>query len=85
MSHQLEPVETRGYNRWASKLWGVRTALQGLAIDVAVAVTLVLVAAIGSLEWTKTWWLALGLSVARSAIQAVVAYVARRLLPPKQG
>jgi uncharacterized membrane protein YcjF (UPF0283 family) len=79
-----QPVETPAYNRWASKLWGVRTVIQGLAIDVGVAVTLYLITVIADLEWTRVYWIALGLGVARSAIQAVVAYMARKLLPPRQ-
>lgn len=86
MSHQLDtqPVETPRYRDWASKLWGVRTILQGLALDVGVGVTLFLLTVIGNLEWTRAYWLILGLGVAKSAVQAVVAYMARRLLPPIQ-
>jgi vacuolar-type H+-ATPase subunit I/STV1 len=85
VSHQLErPTETVEYKDWASKLWGVRTVLQGLALDVGVGVTLFLLTVIGNLEWTRTYWILLGLGVAKSAIQAVVAYMARRLLPPQQ-
>lgn len=79
-----QPIETPVYNRWASRLWGVRTVLQGLAIDVLTGVTLYLVTVIGNLEWTRVYWIALGLGVSRSAIQAVVAYLVRRLLPPQQ-
>lgn len=85
--HRLveQPLETATYKTWASNLWGVRTVLMGLAIDVGVAVTLFLVVEIKDLEWTRTYWIALGLGVARSAIQGAVAYMVRRLLPPKQG
>lgn len=83
--HQLDeqPIETQSYKMWASKLWGVRIFVQGLLLDVAVAVTLFLATVIGNLEWTKVYWIALGLGVARSAITAVVAYLVRRLLPPR--
>lgn len=79
-----QPVETPSYKDWASRLWGVRTVLQGLLLDVGIGVTLYLLTVIGDLEWTRTYWILLGLGVAKSAIQAVVAYMARRLLPPKQ-
>lgn len=79
-----QPVETLAYRDWAAKLWGVRTVIQGLLLDVGVGVTLFLLMVIGNLEWTRTYWVLLGLGVARSAIQAVVAYMARRLLPPRQ-
>ena len=84
--HRLneQPTETATYKNWASNLWGVRTFLLGLGLDVAVGVTLYLTTVIGSLEWTKTYWVVLGLGVARSAILAAVAYLVRRLLPPKQ-
>lgn len=78
------PLETTRYNLWASKLWGVRTFLLGLGLDVMIGVTLYLVTVIGQLEWTKAYWIVLGLGVARSAIMSAVAYLARRLLPPKQ-
>jgi hypothetical protein len=79
-----QPVETASYKSWASKLWGVRTVLQGLALDVAVGVTLYLVTVIGNLEWTRTYWIVLGLGVAKSAVQAVVAYMVRKLIPPQR-
>lgn len=84
MTISTQPVETPAYKNWASKLWGVRTVLQGLAIDVLTGVTIYLVTVIGDLEWTRVYWIALGLGVGRSAIQAVVAYLVRRLLPPKR-
>lgn len=79
-----QPVETPAYKSWASRVWGRRTVLQGLLIDVGVGITLYLITVIGNLEWTRTYWIVLGLGVAKSAIQAVVAYMARRLLPPQQ-
>ena len=84
--HRLDtqPVETPTYNSWASRLWGVRTVVQGLLLDIGVGVTLFLVTVIGDLEWTRTYWVLLGLGVAKSAIQAVVAYMVRRLLPPRR-
>jgi hypothetical protein len=86
VSHQLErrPVETTARRDWAAKLWGVHTVMHGLAIDVTVGVTLFLLTTIGDLEWTRVYWLALGLGVARTTVQAVIAYAARRLLPPRQ-
>ncbi len=60
----------------------VRTVLQGLAIDVSVAVVLVLAVAFTSIDWTRTYWIALGLSLARTVLQAGVAYAMRLLVPP---
>ena len=84
MTISTQPIETPAYKSWASNLWGVRTFLQGLTLDVLVGVTLYLVTVIGDLEWTRVYWIALGLGVSRSAIQAVVAYLVRRLVPPKR-
>lgn len=60
----------------------VRTVLQGFAIDVSVAVVLVLAVAVTDIRWTRAYWLALGLSLARTVIQAAVAYAMRMLVPP---
>ncbi len=60
----------------------VRTVLQGLAIDVSVAVVLVLAVAFTTIEWTQTYWVARGLSLGRTILQAVVAYFMRLLVPP---
>lgn len=61
----------------------VRTLAQGLALDVGVAVVSVAAVAVGDVHWTRAWWAALGLLVAKTAVQAAVSYAARRLLPPK--
>jgi hypothetical protein len=60
-----------------------RTLLQGLGLDVATAVVLVLVVAVGNLEWTPQYWSVLGLAVAKSVIVSGVSYFARLLLKPK--
>lgn len=59
-----------------------RTLLQGLGIDVAAALVLVLAPALSSVEWTPAYWQALGLLAAKSVLQAVVAFVARKVVPP---
>jgi hypothetical protein len=59
-----------------------RSLLWGLAVDVSVAVVLALITNVGGLEWTATYWRALGLMVAKTAVQAAVAYAGRRLIPP---
>ena len=60
----------------------LRSFTWGLMIDVTVAVLLVLSTAFATIEWTREYWIALGLSVAKSVLQAAVAYVARRVVPP---
>lgn len=59
-----------------------RTLIQGLGIDIAAALVLVLAPALSSVEWTPTFWKALGLIAAKSVLQAVVAFVARKVVPP---
>lgn len=60
-----------------------RTFVQGFGIDVTVAVVLALLPAFTGIEWTAAYWAALGLSVARTSLQAAVSYLARVLIPPK--
>lgn len=60
-----------------------RTFLQGFGIDVATAVALVLALAFVDISWTRSYWIALGLTVAKSVLQAGVAYVMRILVRPK--
>lgn len=58
-----------------------RTALQGLAIDVGVAVVLVLSTTFASAnDWGAIEWALLSFSVAKSVLQAIAAYVMRRYL-----
>jgi hypothetical protein len=61
----------------------LRSFLWGLIIDVSVAILLVLSVTITDLRWTREYWVALGLSLLKSVAQAAVAYVARKLLPPR--
>ena len=63
-----------------SRAW--RTLAQGLALDVLVAVVMVLASSIGDLQWTTAWFSALGLLIAKSAVHAAVAYLARIFVPP---
>lgn len=60
-----------------------RTALQGLAIDVGVAIVIVLAPALAGAEaWGDFKWAILGFSVFKSAAQAVLSFVMRRWLDP---
>jgi len=60
----------------------LRTLAQGLLLDVAAAVVAVVSVWLVDVQWTRVWWTALGLLVAKTALQAAVAYAARRLVPP---
>jgi len=60
-----------------------RTVLQGLAIDLATALVLSLAVLLTRIDWTWAFWGALGLAVAKSLIQATVAFFMRLLVKPK--
>lgn len=59
-----------------------RTLVQGVALDVFVAVVAVLYTTVGDAAWTREYWLGLAGLLAKSAVTAVVSYFARRYLPP---
>jgi hypothetical protein len=65
-----------------ARVRGLRSLMWGLLIDVSVAVVLVLVTAFTSIEWTALYWSALGLTLSKTILQAIVAFFARKLLPP---
>lgn len=60
-----------------------RTFVQGLGLDVLVAVTLVAMTAFTNIEWTKEYWIALGLTLAKSILQAVASYFMRVFVTPR--
>lgn len=72
-------AEVDARNRAARTFW------QMLGIDVLIAVLIVMAPAIANVEWSVAWWAALGLAVARSALGAVVSYLARKFVPPGVG
>jgi di/tricarboxylate transporter len=59
-----------------------RTFIQGFAIDVGVAVVLVLAVAFTKIEWTLLYWQGLGLSLSRTILQSGVAYLMRVFVKP---
>lgn len=75
------PALRRAVNRDA-RIRAVRSFMAGLALDVCVAVVLVLATAFTTIEWTKTYWIALGLTLAKSVLQGIVAFFLRKLVPP---
>jgi hypothetical protein len=62
----------------------IRTLVQGFAVDVAIALVLVLATAFNEIEWTPKYWIALGLTAAKSVLQAGAAYWMRTLVKPKE-
>lgn len=75
MSIHDEIVNSDAVNR----AW--RSVMQGLAIDVMVGIVLAVGVAFASAgDWGDMQWIILSFSVAKSAVQAVVAYVMRRFI-----
>lgn len=64
---------------------GRRTAIQGLAIDVAVAVAVVLLAWLPDADLaSSTAWVILGTAVAKSVLTALASYVMRLKVAPAE-
>lgn len=64
---------------------GIRSFLTGLAIDVGVGVTLVLVTYVAAAtSWGTIQWVVLSFSIAKSVVQAGGAFVLRRFLDPSR-
>ena len=60
----------------------IRSYLGGLIVAVAADVVPILEASAGNLQWSRAWWIALGITVASPALHAAAAYVLRHLAPP---
>jgi hypothetical protein len=60
----------------------LRTFVQGLISAVLVAVGPVVAVAFGGLQWTKEYWLGVGVLVGSAVVTACVSYVMRYLKPP---
>jgi hypothetical protein len=61
----------------------VRTLVQGMLVDVGVAVCATLSTALADVRWTRAWWVLLGALLVKTSVQTAVAYAARHLVPPK--
>jgi hypothetical protein len=59
-----------------------RTLVQGLLVDVSGAVVLVATTELADVRWTKAYWTALVLLLAKTALSTGVSYVGRRVAPP---
>ncbi|WIM97713.1 hypothetical protein ACTOB_001261 [Actinoplanes oblitus] len=59
-----------------------RTFVQGLGVDLAVAVVLALAASAGDLAWTRAYWATVGTLLAKTALTTAAAYVMRIYAPP---
>lgn len=65
-----------------ARIRAIRSFMWGLLLDVSAFVVTVLLTAFTNIEWTKEYWIALGGLLAKTILQASVAYIARRLFPP---
>jgi uncharacterized membrane protein YcjF (UPF0283 family) len=59
-----------------------RTLVQSLLVDVGAAVILAITPLLANIEWKKSYWLAVGLLAARSAVTALVSWISRKVVPP---
>ena len=62
--------------------WLAIPLVGGLLVAVLAAVVPIVQAALGDVQWSSAWWLALLNAVLSPALYAVVAYVGRPLKPP---
>jgi hypothetical protein len=60
-----------------------RTLAQSLGVDVLAALVVALTPVLGNLHWDKSYWLLVAGLAGRSVVTAVVAWAARKVLPPK--
>jgi hypothetical protein len=81
VSHYLEETEKQRVEQDAA-VRGWRTFVQGLLLDVAASATVFLVTVISDLEWTRAYWIVVGLGLAKSGTQGIVSYFARKLVKP---
>lgn len=65
-----------------ARIRGFRSFMAGLALDVSAFVIVVLVTAFTNIEWTREYWIGLAGLLAKTVLQASVAYMARLFLPP---
>lgn len=61
-----------------------RTFVQALAVDVLAAVVLAVGPTLADqhFAWTRAYWTTVGLLAAKTAVQTVVSYLARKAIPP---
>lgn len=61
-----------------------RTFLQGLLVDIILAVTLALslAASAPDFAWSRAYWLGVGLALAKTLLTTITAYIMRKVAPP---
>lgn len=80
MTHRDPPPDRVVIYDALSRGW--RTLAQGLLVDLVVSVVTVLAVSVGAIEWTRNYWIGLAGLVGKSAVVAILSYLARTLLPP---
>lgn len=72
------PVEQK---RTDARNRALRTFLQGLAIDVAVAICVVVITVLGTTSsWGELQWVAIGFTMFKTVLMAAASYVMRRFV-----
>lgn len=60
-----------------------RTFLQGLLLDVVTTVAVAVAAQLSDIRWTKEYWVGVAVLAGKSVVMAVIAYIMRKVAPPK--
>lgn len=76
----MTTVDTRA--RADARQRAVRTFLQGMLLVALAAAGGVVATQLGDVHMTTAWWSAFGALLVKAVVQAVVAYVHARVLPP---
>lgn len=60
-----------------------RTFLQGLLLDVLTTVAVAVAAQLTDIRWTKEYWIGIAALAGKSVVMAIIAYIMRKVAPPK--
>jgi hypothetical protein len=60
-----------------------RTFIQGLLTNIAIWLAPVLLTAVGTLQWTRQYWITLGVTALTAVVTAIFSYLGRFLVPPQ--
>jgi hypothetical protein len=61
----------------------VRTFLQGLVVTIAGSLVTALVTVSSGVQWTRAYWVGVGIAAGTSVVTGVASYIARYIAPPQ--
>jgi len=59
-----------------------RTLVQGFLLDILATVLVAVVAQLTDIRWTKEYWIGIAVLAGKTAVMAIVSYIARKKFPP---